>query len=304
LTVFRIDAIGSSAAAANAVGQRLSALFAAPRSGRAIDPRLIRIAEFALAISIGLLLASGFWTILGPIAHPSTTPKAGAAPAAQTAPGAIDPFRTPALDTAQAAEPGGLGFGPDLAETSLNLVLHGTWTTPEGGAAFIRTPDDKQGRYSVGDMIASGARLENVYRDQVVINRGGVRESLRLINRDQAGAARPAQNIPQTDKIQSGFGAGAKIGQYVVARPEVGAGGAVRLVLQPAGDSRNFEALGLRAGDAVVSVDNKPFGPDLAANLASLSALEGRRSVSVSIERDGVIMPVTIALQNSDEIEE
>lgn len=304
MTVFRIDAIGSSASTANAVGRRLSAFFSGRSSARAIDPRLIRVAEFALAISLGLLLASCFWTILGPIAQPSATPKAVAAPAAQPAAGAIDPFRMPALDTAPAIEPGGLGLGPDLAETTLNLVLHGTWTTPEGGAAFIRTPDDKQGRYAPGDTIASGVTLENVYRDQVVINRGGVRESLRLINRDQAPAPRPARNVLQADKVQNSLGAGTRIGEFVTAAPQVGADGNVRLVLQPAGDVRRFEAMGLRAGDAIVSVNNRPFGTDIAANLETLSDLEGRRTISLSVERDGVVMPVTIALPNSGEIEE
>jgi hypothetical protein len=33
--------------------------------------------------------------------------------------------------------------------------------------------------------------------------------------------------------------------------------------------------MGLRAGDTLVSVNNQPFGPDLAANLETLSDLEG-----------------------------
>lgn len=254
----------------------------------------MKAAEVALAIAIGIVLAWIFWSVFGPVTRPSTTPRASAAPVETTPSGPIDPFRMASVEPAsQRAE---LGAGPDLAETTLNLVLHGTWVTEDGGAAFIKTPDEKQGRYSVGDTITSGVTLENIYRDQVVINRGGARESLRLINREQTVRASRTGGPPQDNKIQSDVSGLASIGQFVVAQPELDEIGNVRLVLQPAGDAKRFEAMGLRSGDALVAVDNQPIGGDIAGALDMLSRIEGEPSVSISVERDGVVMPIVVAL--------
>ena len=272
---------------------RLAPLFRARRA-RTADPRLIRAAEIALAIAIGAVLWSIVWNVFGPISRPSVTPRPSTVPAAAAPDGPIDPFRmASASPPAPASE---LEPGPDLAETTLNLVLHGTWITSDGGAAFIKTPDEKQGRYAVGDAITNGVTLERVYRDQVVINRNGARESLRLINREPVAAAGGASAPAQENKIQSNISGLASIGQLITAQPELDDVGNVRLVLEPTGDKEAFEELGLRTGDTLVAVDNRPIGPDIAAGLNLIAAIEGKPSVTITVERDGVVMPVTIAL--------
>ncbi len=254
----------------------------------------MKASEVALAIAIGAALAAIFWSAFGPVTRPSTTPRASASPAEAAPSGPIDPFRMASVEAA--APVGELGVGPDLAETTLNLVLHGTWITEDGGAAFIKTPDEKQGRYSIGDTITNGVTLETVYRDQVVINRGGAREALRLINREQTPQSNRASAAPRDDKIASDIDGLAAIGHFVVAQPELDEIGNVRLVLQPAGDAKRFEAMGLRIGDALVAVDNQPIGGDIAGALDMLSRIEGKPSVSISVERDGVVMPIVVAL--------
>lgn len=277
---------------------RLAPLFHARRA-RTADPRLIRAAEIALAIAIGAVLWSIVWNVFGPISRPSVTPRPSAVPAVAAPDGPIDPFRmASASPPAPASE---LEPGPDLAETTLNLVLHGTWITSDGGAAFIKTPDEKQGRYAVGDAITNGVTLERVYRDQVVINRNGARESLRLINREPVAAAGGASAPAQENKIQSNISGLASIGQLITAQPELDDVGNVRLVLEPTGDKEAFEELGLRTGDTLVAVDNRPIGPDIAAGLNLIAAIEGKPSVTITVERDGVVMPVTIALPRAVE---
>ncbi len=230
--------------------------------------------------------------------QPPTAPRAAAPATAPAAQGSINPFRMAAADAARAPTEDELGIGPDLAETSLDLVLHGTWTTKEGGAAFIRTPDDKQGRYAIGETITPGVTLENVYRDQVVINRGGLRESLRLINREQTAVPREAK-VLRDNKIASDVSGTTQIGNFVTVQPQLDEDGNVRLILQPAGDASRFEAIGLRAGDALIGVDNQPFGHDMAENLSTFADLTGRQAVSIVIERDGVVIPITVALTDA-----
>lgn len=255
--------------------------------------------EIALTAAIGVVLASIFWSIFGPVTSPSTAPRAAPAPVEAAPSGPIDPFR---MASAEIAPPGDeLGAGPDLAETTLNLVLHGTWITEDGGAAFIKTPDEKQGRYSIGDTITNGVTLEKVFRDQVVINRGGARESLRLINRDQSPSFKGAASPAQESKIDSDVSGLASIGNLIIAQPELDDVGNVRLILQPAADEEAFEDLGLRAGDALVAVDNKPIGADVAAGLQLVASIKGRPNVTISVERDGVVMPISLALPAGSE---
>lgn len=293
MAVFRIDQFSGAPAAANAIRERLARIGSGKRS-RAVDPRLIRATEIILVIAIGILLASTFWSLAGPIPHPSSAPQPTVAAPQDVATGPIDPFRMAAVAAAEEL-PSDFNDSPELAETTLNLVLHGTWMTPEGGVAFIKTQDDEQGRFGIGDTITSGVTLEKVYRDQVVINRGGVRESLRLINREQAaprlqGAAAPAiSNAPRADGM-------ATIGSYIAARPEMDGVGNMRLVLQPSGDAARFASLGLKPGDTLVAVDNQPLSVDAQRNMELLAGLGGKRAVTISVERDGIVMPVTVPL--------
>lgn len=293
MAVFRIDQFSGAPAAANALRERLARIGSGRRM-RLIDPRLIRLTEFILVIAIGLLLASIFWSVFGPMPRPSSTPRPSAAAPEAAASGPINPFRIAAVAEAEEL-PSDFNGNPELAETTLNLVLHGTWLTPEGGAAFIKTQDDKQGRFGIGDTITNGVTLEKVYRDQVVINRGGVRESLRLINREQPAAGVQSPSAPSIAS-EPGADGMATIGQYISARPEIDDVGNMRLVLQPAGDVRRFASLGLRPGDKLVAVDNEPLSVDSQRNMELIAGLGGKRAVTISIERDGVVMPVTVPL--------
>ena len=72
-------------------------------------------------------------------------------------------------------------IGEDAPETTLNLVLVGQRSGPDG-SAYIRTPDRRQDNYYLEDEIMSGVTLEAVYPTYVVIRRATGLE--RLSNRD------------------------------------------------------------------------------------------------------------------------
>ena len=96
--------------------------------------------------------------------------------------------------------------------------------------------------------------------------------------------------------------AGNAVGRYwggLLSDGFIDAVGNTRLVLQPAGDPEAFQKLGLRPGDMIVAIDNQEVADDFAAGLDAIASLEGRQSVTISVERDGVVMPVRIALPNT-----
>jgi type II secretion system protein C len=295
LAVFRIDRFGPSEAAANAARERIAALLKRrPGARRQANPRLVRAVEIALVAGIGVLLPLIMYQGLGPVPKPPAAPAPAPAAAQSAAAGPINPFRTA---SAPDAPPAAADAGETLAETTLNLTLHGTWIDAKGGTAIIKTPDEKQGRFAVGDTITGGVTLERVERDHVVIIRNGVREALRLINRDSAAASAGGAAPEALTPAFAGDGMAA-IGHFIVATPETDEVGGMRLVLQPADDVEQFEALGLVPGDRLVAVDNAPIDRDIAAGLEAIAMTQGKKSVTLSIERDGVVMPIVIAMPN------
>jgi general secretion pathway protein C len=247
--------------------------------------------EAALVLAIGAIVGRIFWIGLGPLPTPPVI--AGTAPPPVAAPQATaNPFR----GSAPAAGPvKDFDVSANLAETSLNLVLHGTWIDADGGTAIIKTPDEKQGRFKVGDPIWEGVTLERVFRDQVVINRAGVLEALRIANRDRVAPVALGQpaDVASAAAANAGFG---QIGDLVSIRPEPDPVGGVQLVLGPASDERGFLALGLRPGDILRGVDGQSIDSDISRALTIVQSLEGRESVAIDVEREGVVTPLDIPL--------
>ena len=68
----------------------------------------------------------------------------------------------------------------DAPETRMSLVLAGTIASsdPKGGLGIIGETAATAKVYKVGDSIAGGARLNAVYDDRVILDRGGQLEAL------------------------------------------------------------------------------------------------------------------------------
>ncbi len=273
---------------------RVSALLAARPAAKAVNPRAIRLIEFALVVAIAGVIGANIW-VLRPVPAPPRAPTALPARAEPAARSPNNPFRTSAAPAAAVdATP-----ADELADTSLQLTLHGTWVDANGGAAIIGTPDDKQARFAPGDTITAGVTLDRVERDQVVILRNGVREALRLIKR-VAGAEPQSVMTPQADAGPSSQAdamvaqGAAMISDLVLAMPSPDERGRMRIELQPAGDPAAFEELGLRPGDTIVAVNNQQFGGDIAQGLEAIAASNGKFPVTMTVERRGVAVPITI----------
>lgn len=264
----------------------------------------LKAAQLFLLLIFAALLALLILSFVAPLPTPKklAVPQKVAVPS--LAPGAIiNPFGDApiTLDATEAVD-----TGPDLQETQLNLVLHGTWIDETGGTAVIKTPDDKQGRFAIGEEIWDEVILEEVYRTQVTIVRAGVRESLRLINSKpstgqqvRVTAEDVLKNRPAGPPVgQEGIGL---IGDQVMVMAEPDGEGGKRFVIFPASDEKVFEDLGFRAGDILVGVGDLWVGTDAALAITSLAALIDQPSVDIKVERDGVILPLTVSLASAVE---
>ncbi len=287
-----MDRFAPTGAAASALRARVASLVARRPGRQRPAASLIRLAEYSLVGAIGVVFAVLFWVGLGPLPEPPAVAAAPPPPAVQTASlGSANAFRNGSAPVAPTAEE--LVNGPDLAETTLNLTLHGTWVDAAGGTAIIKTPDDKQGRFKRGDTVWEGVTLERVFRDLVVINRDGVLESLRLEGRDPA-APPPAPVVAEEAVEGEVF---ATLGNFISVAPESNNTGGVSLVLEPGDDLASFLASGLRPGDILVGVDGEPLGRDIGADIEYLQKVANRNKVTVNVDRGGVVTPIEINLK-------
>ncbi|MDZ7627783.1 MAG: type II secretion system protein N [Parvularculaceae bacterium] len=256
---------------------------------------LVRYAERCIVVAIGLTFGQLFWLGLGPLPEPPSATIAAPPPVVQSAAlGSANAFKNGSV--AQAITEDQLVNGPDLAETTLNLTLHGTWVDASGGTAIIKTPDDKQGRYQRGATVWENVTLERVFRDQAVIKRDGVLESLRLVGREPSAASPKKSKIVRSGPEQEGeiF---ATLGSFISIAPESNNVGGVNLVLEPGEDLATFLASGLRPGDILVGVDGEPLGRDVGADIEYLQKIGSRDKVTVNVDRGGVVTPIEVNLK-------
>lgn len=107
-----------------------------------------------------------------------------------------DPFnRTVVVENEDTPE-----IGEDAPETTLNLKLTGRTAGPDG-TAILRTPDNKEGNYRIGDEIVSGVTLQAVNKDFIVIDVDGELQRLTFERGEETGLL--TQNSEEEEKTPS-----------------------------------------------------------------------------------------------------
>ena len=187
----------------------------------------------------------------------------------------------------------------ELEDTRLALQLKGTLAGSDEKltAAIIADNRNEEKVYVIGDVIVQGATLHEVYPDQVVINRNGNLEALRLPKELPVGqapvrrtttrvtSATPARRT-QPSIQQSLTQNAAKLTDVIRPSPFYKDGQQVGFRLYPGRDRRAFAALGLRPGDLVKSIDGASL-TDAQQAMQIFQNLGNAEQVSVTIERNG-----------------
>lgn len=188
--------------------------------------------------------------------------------------------------------------------TSLALTVFGIRVN-EGsglGSAIIATPDGVQNSYAVGDDILPGVKLKAVAFDHIVIDRGGVEETVFLDQSQAAPVADPSappssgpgQTVPQNVVPQSITPAAVK--SDIGFSPRTEGGRITGLVLSPRGAA--FQSAGFQPGDIVTQVNGRPI-----TSAADLQALQNQIApgarISLMVERGATTVPIALTLQGS-----
>lgn len=190
----------------------------------------------------------------------------------------------------------------DAPDTTLPLTLTGV-TADESGdlsQAHIISGRADERRYRIEDEIenANGARLHAVYRDRVIINRGGQLETLRFDETRTAAAPSRLAPLPPPEpppvyefedpSVRNVVTeSAADLTNILRMAPHLDGGRMVGFRLNPGRDRETFEALGLMPGDVVTDINGVALD-DPATALQVLDALGETTQASVTLLRDGV----------------
>jgi general secretion pathway protein C len=193
------------------------------------------------------------------------------------------------------------GDPTDAPETRLSLVLAGTLAAsdPKQGFGIIGESASNAKLYSVGDSVPGGARLNAVYGDRVILERGGQLEALLLPRQYKAGTGvtapppPPPMGVPQSAGSQVVERVKRMIAQdpgsvAEIMRPQpVFANGQQRgYRVYPGRNRAQFARLGLRPGDLVMSVNGTPLD-DPQRGMEIFRSIGSSDQVRVTVERNG-----------------
>ena len=287
---------------------------------------LNRFAPAAVAAGLVLLiayqLATLTWTIIPGQSFDRPAPVVagpGTAPSAETAAADFSALRGAHL-FGEAPEPDQAPQLPPQAEleapdTTLSIRLTGVIeeTEGDGGQAIIASGRSDEKKYGIGQSIdnANGATLHAVYRDRVILNRGGQLETLRL-PKDAAPtasgrAARPAPAPPPPEQPSGPSGDDPSLRNVISENtsqltnimrlsPHVEGGQMVGFRINPGRDRETFEALGLMPGDVVTDINGMVLD-DPSRGLQVFEALGESTMANVTVMRDG--SPTVIVIDTS-----
>jgi len=199
----------------------------------------------------------------------------------------------------------------DLAETRLALTLKGIMAGSDDSLsmAIIADSRDEEKTYAINDVIVPGTTLHAVYTEQVVLNRSGNLEALKLpkefpktattVRRNQTSVRRAttADSTSNGRSIQNVLAQNVtKLADVIRPTPYFVGGQQQGYRVYPGRDRKKFAALGLRPGDLIKDIDGASL-TDPQQAMKIFENLGTAEQVSVTVERNG--QPQVLVLSTS-----
>ena len=272
---------------------------------------VLRVLQILLLVALGwvviraiLLLTNpeSLWTTLPNVA---TVSPSGSSVSERVYDFSSNPFRLPAsneTETVARAE----GF--DAPETTLKIRLLGR-ISGSSQIATLRTPDNQEQSYTVGEEVMSGVTLQNVYPDFVVLKVNGEVQRLTFQRDEKTGLSetqidRVSQSVsipgnaseesnPITTNPTEQIDASALM-KSVQLNPNFESGTLIGYEIKARSGAANLEEFGLQSGDIVTAINGNSLlqsQPDLQGLIANL---KNANQVKLDILRDG--SPVTVQI--------
>ena len=248
-----------------------------------------------LILGLVIQIARLIWTIVTPIAPlgdwQARTANVMSAPSRAALFASFDGFdRAAATGEASAAV------------TSLDLTLYGLRMNEAsgGGSAIIAGSDGVQRSYDVGEEVASGVTLVQVLFDHVVLERGGLRESLFLDQSVPAETVGDAPVAPATATqpipvVQAGPLTAEAINTGIGFAPRTENGRVSGFAVTPKADGAVFAQAGFKPGDIVVEINGRKVS-SVADGAALAGQLRPGARLSLLVERGTETVPIALII--------
>ena len=267
-------------------------------------PRLATAAMAALlAVQAGFLVTS---QNRGAAPGSTAGPESGAQPSPWIS-GAAQPHALQVPDIVAAhlfGEAARDASDANAPQTAVQLVLAGVLAVPDPqrGLAIIGPNAAAARLYLVGAAVPGGVRLHAVYPDRVLLDRGGVIESLLLPKKPALAAATPSAATPMQSPAQRlaalAQGGGGLLGGLVRAQPVLAGGKLSGYRIFPGGRASigSFTKLGLRPGDLVTAVNGTQLD-DVNRGNEILQTLSSAASATLTVQRNGQSQELNLNLE-------
>ena len=187
----------------------------------------------------------------------------------------------------------------ELDETRLALTLKGIIAGSEEylSMAIIADNRNEEKTYAINDAVVPGTTLHAVYAEQVVLNRSGNLESLKLprdfpkssapVRRNQTTVRRTTPGASNNRSIQNVVAQNVtKLADVIRPTPYFVGGQQQGYRVYPGRDRKKFAALGLRPGDLIKDIDGASL-TDPQQAMKIFENLGNADQVSVTVERNG-----------------
>jgi general secretion pathway protein C len=270
-------------------------------------PLIMRLLKIAGLVLLGWLLIRAFILFFNPeivwTARPEipTSVAGNAAQSPQNFSFNTDPFAIGAVE--QGDSKGSISFeeGFDAPETELNLVLKGR-TVGNPGSAVLRTPDNLERSYRVGEDVMNGVSLQAVRPKFVVLDVRGELQRLTFIKDDTTGlvvvqeSESPLISAPQTSNSTLSAAAvdASQLLKTVKFNPYYDQGRLSGYSVASATGDAGLKKFGLKSGDVITKVNTTSLVNERLNLLELAASLRNAKQVKMQIIRDGQSQTITI----------
>lgn len=192
-----------------------------------------------------------------------------------------------------------LGTDSSISKVPLPLIL--TATRPgrnaREGFADIGVNELSPQTYKAGALLANGARIEEIYRNYVVLERGGRKARLYIQGRGPASEQAALAALLTVGGTQSKTVAVAdsreELTDYIRLSPVYDGKSLHALEVYSTAHSDVFERLGLKPGDRITAINDAPVVESKAA-FGALRQLANGAALRVTVERDGLLRTLSL----------
>jgi hypothetical protein len=198
-----------------------------------------------------------------------------------------------------------LGTDSSVSSREMQLILVATapGRTPKEGTATLGTNPRNPQTYAAGAQLVNGAVIEEIYHEHVVLELNGIRSQLtvgqkslfqRLTSRTPETGATTVGGAVAHQPLETVASSREDLSEIIRPEPVFDDRGFVGLRILAGRYSHKLDALGLKSGDIVRTIEGKPLKSADSAWQTIDDALSTGSSIVVSIEREGTLSSVIL----------